>query len=67
LASQPKLSALAALGVEVVNSPIISSMISSSVTRPCTSPYSSTMMPRRSLFSWKYCSWVNRRVSCGMK
>src|SRR5471030_2816681 len=33
----------------------------------CTSPYSSTMMPSRSRFSWKYWSWVSRPVSCGMK
>ena len=57
----------AAEGSEVVNLPMISSMMSSSVTRPISSPYSSTTSATRSLFSWKYCSCASTGVVEGTK
>ena len=54
-------------GALVVNSPMISSMMSSSVTRPRTSPYSSMTSPMRWRFSWKNWSWRNTGVPPGTK
>ncbi len=51
----------------VVNSPTISSRMSSSVTRPWTAPYSSTTMAMRSFLLWKLNNWVCRGVLSGMK
>ena len=54
-------------GACVVNSPMISSTMSSIVTRPCNSPYSSTTSPRRWRSVWNCCSWVSSGVPAGMK
>src|SRR5690349_19543094 len=51
----------------VVNSPTISSRMSSSVTRPSSSPYSSTTSPRRCCVAWNCCSWASSGVPAGMK
>ncbi|CSA67318.1 Uncharacterised protein [Vibrio cholerae] len=40
----------------MVNSPTISSKISSSVVKPMISPYSSTIKPMRSLLRWNLSS-----------
>ena len=53
--------------VEVVKSPTISSKISSNVTSPLISPYSSTTKPMRSLFARKFASCVFNGVLSGMK
>ncbi|CSC50013.1 Uncharacterised protein [Vibrio cholerae] len=42
--------------MDVVNSPTISSKISSSVVKPMISPYSSTIKPMRSLLRWNLSS-----------
>ena len=46
---------------------MISSTMSSSVTRPISSPYSSTTSAMRSRFSWKYCICASTGVVAGTK
>ncbi len=49
----------------LVNSPTISSRMSFMVTRPRSSPYSSTTRPMWRWFSWKLVSWVSSGVPSG--
>ena len=51
----------------VVNSPMISSRMSSSVMRPISSPYSSTTRPRRSASPGSCCSCASSGVPMGTK